>query len=116
MLLRVRDVGWRAGDRRILGGVSFDVGPGEFVALMGRNGAGKSTLLDLIAGVRRPGEGLVSIDDHPLHEWSARDLARTMSHLPQAVRADVAFSAEQLVLMGRYPHAIRWEESAAGRT
>jgi iron complex transport system ATP-binding protein len=35
--------------------------------------------------------------------------------LPQAVRPDVPFSVEQLVLTGRYPHAAGWEESAADR-
>jgi iron complex transport system ATP-binding protein len=111
MLLRVSDVGWQIGAVRILQNVSFDVGPGEFVALMGRNGAGKSTLLDLIAGLRSSAEGVIAIDDRPLAEWSARDMARTVSHLPQIVGANAAFSAEQLVLMGRYPHSAAWRES-----
>lgn len=115
-LLRVADAGWRApGGRRILGGVTFEVRPGEFVALMGRNGAGKSTLLDLIAGIRRPAEGDILLDGRPASGWPAAELARTIAHLPQAVRADAPFSAEQLVLMGRYPHAVQWEESPADR-
>lgn len=114
-LLRVENVAWHAGERRILDGVTFAVHPGEFVALMGRNGAGKSTLLDVIAGVRAPSRGEVRFDDRPAREWSARDLARTVGHLPQAVRADVPFSVEQLVLMGRYPHAAQWDESDADR-
>jgi iron complex transport system ATP-binding protein len=115
-LLRVSDAGWQApGGGRILGGVTFAVQPGEFVALMGRNGAGKSTLLDLIAGIRRPTDGEILFDERPSSDWSAAELARTIAHLPQAVRADAPFSAEQLVLMGRYPHALRWEESPADR-
>ena len=114
-LLRVDNVGWRAGTKRILSGVSFAVQPGEFVALMGRNGAGKSTLLDLIAGVRQPVEGEVLFDERPAGTWPAAELARTVGHLPQTVRADAPFSAEQLVLMGRYPHAAQWEESDADR-
>jgi iron complex transport system ATP-binding protein len=82
---------------------------------MGRNGAGKSTLLDLIAGVRQPSDGTILVDGRPAGAWPAAALARTIAHLPQTVRADAPFSAEQLVLMGRYPHAGQWEESAADR-
>jgi iron complex transport system ATP-binding protein len=115
MLLHVADVGWHAGDACILRGVSFAVAAGEFVALMGRNGAGKSTLLDLVGGLRKPSDGVIAIDGRSLDGWSARELARTIGHLPQMVRADVGFSAEQLVLMGRYPHASGWSESAGDR-
>jgi iron complex transport system ATP-binding protein len=34
-----------------------------------------------------------------------------VSHLPQAIHADLPFTAEQLVAMGRYPHTDRWFES-----
>lgn len=115
MLLRVHDVGWHIAGVRILQRVSFDVARGELVALMGRNGAGKSSLLDLVAGLRPPSEGVVALEGRPLGEWSQRDLARSIGHLPQMVRAEVAFSAEELVLMGRYPHSGGWMESAGDR-
>lgn len=115
MRLQAHDVGWQLGAVPILHRVNVSVSAGEFVALMGRNGAGKSSLLDLIAGLRRPTEGAVSLDDRPLEYWSAEDLARSISHLPQMVRSDVAISAEELVLMGRYPHAVGWSESEADR-
>ena len=114
-LLRVHDIGWHIGGVRILQHVSVDVARGEFVALMGRNGAGKSTLLDLVAGLRSPSEGVIALEGRSISEWSARDLARTMSHLPQMVHAEGAFSAEELVLMGRYPHSGNWIESAGDR-
>jgi iron complex transport system ATP-binding protein len=115
MHLRVENVAWEAAGRRILHTVSFNVTPGEFVGLMGRNGAGKTTLLDLIAGVRAPTRGDVYIDDRPAGAWPARERARRIAHLPQAVRADAPYSAEELVGMGRYPHAVGWQESAADR-
>jgi iron complex transport system ATP-binding protein len=95
----------------ILERVTFDVRPGEFVAVIGRNGAGKSTLLDLIAGLRAPAAGEITLDDRPLRAWPAAERARTIGHLPQLVLGDVPFTAEQLVLMGRYPYADRWTES-----
>lgn len=42
-------------------GLSFEVGPGESVALMGKNGSGKSTTLKLLSGVLRPSEGWVRV-------------------------------------------------------
>jgi ABC-type nitrate/sulfonate/bicarbonate transport system ATPase subunit len=46
----------------VVDGVSFDVGDGEFVAIVGPSGCGKSTLLNVIAGFERPDRGTVSID------------------------------------------------------
>jgi iron complex transport system ATP-binding protein len=95
----------------ILDHVSFDVAPGEFVGVMGRNGAGKSTLLDIIAGLRAPAEGVVTVGERSVADWLPIERARMVAHLPQNLRADLAMYAEALVLMGRYVHADRWFES-----
>jgi iron complex transport system ATP-binding protein len=47
---------------------------------------------------------------------SARDRSHWISHLPQGVRNELPFSVEQVVLMGRYPHADRWFESDDDRS
>ena len=114
-LLRVSGAGWRAEDRSIIDDISFDVSAGELVAVMGKNGAGKSTLLDVIAGLRRPSTGAVELDGRPLELWRSTERARLVGHLPQSVPSELPFSVEQVVLMGRYPHADRWFESDADR-
>ena len=58
-VLSVRGIEKRYGERRALREVSFDVGPGELVAVVGPNGAGKTTLLSILAGVQRPTAGTV---------------------------------------------------------
>jgi ABC-type nitrate/sulfonate/bicarbonate transport system ATPase subunit len=55
-------IGKRFGDLEVVGGVSFDVGDGEFVAIVGPSGCGKSTLLNLIAGFERRDRGTITID------------------------------------------------------
>jgi iron complex transport system ATP-binding protein len=114
-VMRLERIAWHAGEVAVVERVSFEVAKGEFVALMGRNGAGKSTVLDVMAGMRRPSGGTVVLDGRPLDAWTATERARRVGHLPQAVRAELPFTVEQLVLMGRYPHADRWFESDADR-
>jgi ABC-type cobalamin/Fe3+-siderophores transport system ATPase subunit len=113
--VRLDQIAWHADGVPVVERVSFEVSKGEFVALMGRNGAGKSTVMDLMAGMRRPSHGTVILDERPLDAWTPMERARRVGHLPQTVRADMPFTVEQLVLMGRYPHADRWFESDADR-
>jgi iron complex transport system ATP-binding protein len=114
-VMRLREIAWHVGATAIVEGVNFDADRGEFIALMGRNGAGKSTVMDVMAGMRAPSAGTVVLDGRSLHSWTAAERARRIGHLPQAVRAELPFTVEQLVLMGRYPHADRWFESDADR-
>ncbi len=59
-------------DRPLLKGVSFKVGPGETVCLLGSSGSGKSTLLRIIAGLEAPESGRVL--------WQGQDLATVPPH------------------------------------
>jgi putative ABC transport system ATP-binding protein len=61
--------------REVLTGVSLQVSPGEYVAIMGESGAGKSTLLNLIAGLDTPDSGRIRIDGCDLADLD--DAART---------------------------------------
>jgi ATPase subunit of ABC transporter with duplicated ATPase domains len=72
-MLIVRDLGIEIGARRILSPVSFTVGNGEKVGLVGRNGAGKSTLLSVLLG---------NTPEH-LRITGTVQHQGTLSHLPQ---------------------------------
>lgn len=65
-LLSVRGLGKRFGGLTALDGVSFDVGAGQIVGVMGANGAGKTTLFSLIAGNARPSAGEIEFDGMPI--------------------------------------------------
>jgi putative ABC transport system ATP-binding protein len=78
-LISIRDVHktYVTGDKPFvaLRGVSLNVAPGEFVAVMGPSGSGKSTLLHLLGGLDRPASGEVMVAGQPLHAMSETQLA-----------------------------------------
>lgn len=83
--INVDRVSFRYGpeDDPALLGVSFEVKPGEMVAICGNTGAGKSTIIKLIAGMYRPQAGSFSIDDLDIRQLNAMDLRRAISYIPQ---------------------------------
>jgi putative ABC transport system ATP-binding protein len=63
-----------------LDNVSFEVNPGEFVAVMGPSGCGKSTLLHLLGGLDLPTKGAVTIDGNKLSELNDNQLTELRRH------------------------------------
>ena len=64
-------------------GVSLDVKPREFVAVLGNNASGKSTLLKLIAGMYTAQSGSIYIDDTDTRQFNPMDLRRLIAYVPQ---------------------------------
>jgi lipopolysaccharide export system ATP-binding protein len=61
------------GQRRVVNGVSINIGAGEIVGLLGPNGAGKTTTFNMVVGVVKPDEGAVRFQEHrithlPMHQ------------------------------------------------
>ena len=64
----------------ILKGISFDIGLGEFVSIVGPSGNGKSTLLNMITGIDRPSSGEVVVTGQDLNKLSENKMALWRRH------------------------------------
>jgi simple sugar transport system ATP-binding protein len=73
-ILEVDGVAKSFGGVHAVQGVSFELYPGEVIALAGDNGAGKSTLIKMIAGVHHPDEGQISYQGQVISQRSPREI------------------------------------------
>ncbi|MEP7101764.1 MAG: ATP-binding cassette domain-containing protein [Burkholderiales bacterium] len=85
-LLKLVDVSKQFGGLKAVADVSFEVFPGEVVAVIGPNGAGKSTIFNLISGALRASSGSIlfggtRIDRMPSHAIARIGLSRTFQHV-----------------------------------
>ena len=109
-MIRVHDLTKTFGEVAAVGGVTFEVQPGEIFAFLGPNGAGKTTTIQMLTTLLRPTSGTIAIDGldpaaRPLevrqrfgivfqdpsldHELTARenmDLHGVLYHVPRKVR------------------------------
>ena len=70
-------------ERQVLKGVSFRIGEGESVGLIGANGAGKSTIMKLLLGLLEPTGGSVLVKGTPVSKSSLAEVRRTLGFVLQ---------------------------------
>jgi iron complex transport system ATP-binding protein len=105
--LCARGMGVRAGTSTLLQAVDLQLAPGEVGAILGPNGAGKSTLLSVLAGLRAPDTGHVTLNGEAVTPSQVHRLARHRAVLPQETAVAFDFRVRDVVELGRYPHHLQ---------
>ena len=108
-ILQIKDLVKTYGNGRTavtaLGGVSFSVDKGEFIAIVGASGSGKSTLMHLIGGVDRPTSGSVIIDGNEIYKQNESELAifrrRNIGLIYQFYNLIPTLTAEENIMLPR---------------
>jgi iron complex transport system ATP-binding protein len=92
------------GRKVVLEDTSLQLRPGEMVGLIGPNGCGKSTVIRALSRVIAPISGKIFIGGQDIASIARRDLARLVGVVSQIPLLPSAFTAFEIVLMGRNPH------------
>ncbi len=90
----VLDVYKNFGSLQALGGVSFEIQPGEFFGLLGPNGAGKTTLISCLAGLSRLDAGQIKVMGYDVVR-DFRESRRRLGVVPQELVFDPFFSVRE---------------------
>jgi len=107
-LLEARDLHVYYGKIHALKGVSFRVGEGEVVTLLGSNGAGKTTTLRTLSGLLAPRTGDVRLDDTSIVGTAAHDIVQKgITHVPEGRRIFNRLTVVENLEMGAYTRSDR---------
>ena len=104
MTIRAENLSWKVGSKVIVDGVSLMAEPGKMLGLLGPNGSGKSSLLRLLAGLRKPHAGHVTLDGKDLRHLRRGAIARRVALVEQHANTESNVKVRDVVKLGRIPH------------
>lgn len=109
-VLSVQGLSVQLSNQLLVDDINFSVGLGEIVSIIGPNGAGKTSCLKAIIGdMHQEREasvaGVVKLNDKPLNDMPIRKRACYVAMLPQSSELAFPFSVEEVISLGRSPHA-----------
>ncbi len=103
MLLSVKDLRVRYGKVEAVKGISFEVGDGDIVTLLGANGAGKTTTLLSISGLLKPASGQIVFSGERIDGKKPSEIVRLrLGHVPEGRHLFPYMSVEDNLLMGAF--------------
>lgn len=103
-MIEIKNLSYRIRGKPILKDINLNIASGDFWLIFGPNGAGKTTLFRIIAGLITDYEGEVSIDGHNIRRDSKKQLARSVSYLPQFEEFSLPLTVREILMAGRYPY------------
>ena len=105
-MIKVEDLSFSYGEKKILKNVNFHLNNSEIISLIGPNGSGKSTLLRLIAGILKPTNSSITINNKLIDKYKPNEIAKEIAFLPQFQEKMNNITVYQLVSMGRAPYQL----------
>ncbi|MBI3914043.1 MAG: ABC transporter ATP-binding protein [Chloroflexi bacterium] len=104
-LLTAENISFGYATDLVLRAVTLTLRGGDRVALIGPNGSGKTTLLRILCGILAPRAGSVAWESRDVRAFSRREIAQRIALVPQEMNLPYAFTAHEVVALGRTPHA-----------
>ena len=91
--------------------VSYSIGSGLLVGLIGPNGCGKTTMMRCVNLMHKTSSGDILIDGESVLDKTPAQIARKVSNVPAELKASFGLTVFETVMLGRYPYLqnVWWE-------
>ena len=103
-LFEVRNIAFSYNDEEIFSDISFSIGSGEVLCILGPNGTGKTTLIKCLNGLHDIDSGDILINGKNIKKLSFREISKHVGYIPQSHIPSFPFKVFDVVLMGRAPY------------
>lgn len=109
--LTIEDLHMRFDDYEALKGVSYTMGKGLLVGLIGPNGCGKSTMMKCISRIHNMTSGRITVDGNDVSRMKPAEVAKLVANVPAEAGQTFGMTVMDMVMLGRYPFVDRiwWE-------
>jgi iron complex transport system ATP-binding protein len=109
MNLKVAGIEFAYNHAPVLDGISFNLGKGQILGVLGVNGAGKSTLLKCLNRILRPRAGSILLNEDDIRRMRSSEIAGHFGYVPQKYPEE-SLTVFDAVLLGRKPY-MKWSAS-----
>jgi iron complex transport system ATP-binding protein len=103
-LFEVKNISFSYNDEEIFSDISFSIGSGEVLCILGPNGTGKTTLIKCLNGLHDIDSGDILINGKNIKKLSFREISKHVGYIPQSHIPSFPFKVFDVVLMGRAPY------------
>jgi iron complex transport system ATP-binding protein len=103
-LFEVKNISFSYNDEEIFSDISFSIGSGEVLCILGPNGTGKTTLIKCLNGLHDIDSGDILINGKNIKKLSFREISKHVGYIPQSHIPSFPFKVFDVGLMGRAPY------------
>ncbi len=108
ILFNIKNLSYSISKKEILKSLSLKIYDGDFLSIIGPNGGGKTTLIKCLIKINKSPSGKIFLNNIPIENISPKELAVQISYVPQINEIAFPFTANEFLLLARYPHLSRF--------
>ena len=103
-LFEAKNISFSYDDEEIFSDISFSIGKGDVLCILGPNGTGKTTLIKCLNGFHEISSGEILINGKNIKKLSFKEISKHIGYIPQSHVPSFPFKVFDVVLMGRSPY------------